>query len=498
MRRPRRLVILLVMLLIVIVAFLPLGCSRPVPSPIMIRPPSSSTPTSLPATDALPPPTPTPAPYIKSPTNGLPLYTFFIDLNYATHSLNVESRILVQNNSGESWQEVVLSIPPAYYANTFDLHLATVTTEYHRYLAVPEWENTMLYIPLEKALEPGAPVEIKLEFTLQLPEIELTSWPPVGNFGWSWRLIQMGDWHPTLVPYHSGEGWAIWDYYPVGDPVVYEIGTYDVQLITDAALVVAAPGFVTQQGKIRQYHMEQARSFAFIVSPAYEVVEGNVGETKLQSYYFPEQVEAGNKILALAAEAVTLYETLYGPFPYPSLTIAQNAYYGAMEYSGFISLSTYAYETYNGIPSDLLFSLTVHEIAHQWWYGAVGNNQVYEPWLDESFAKYSELLFLEHYYPDVTDWWWEYNINQWELAEWLDTTIYDYPDTRDYIHAIYGMGARFLSDLRSLMGDEAFFAFTRDYREIHEGQLVTKADFIETLKSHTDVDMTPVLERYLR
>jgi aminopeptidase N len=31
----------------------------------------------------------------------------------------------------------------------------------------------------------------------------------------------------------------------------------------------------------------------------------------------------------------------------------------------------------------------VHEIAHQWWYGLVGDDQSREPWLDESFATYS-------------------------------------------------------------------------------------------------------------
>jgi hypothetical protein len=25
-----------------------------------------------------------------------------------------------------------------------------------------------------------------------------------------------------------------------------------------------------------------------------------------------------------------------------------------------------------------------HEVAHQWWYGLVGNHSVYEPWLDEA------------------------------------------------------------------------------------------------------------------
>ena len=40
-------------------------------------------------------------------------------------------------------------------------------------------------------------------------------------------------------------------------------------------------------------------------------------------------------------------------------------------------------------------NVIAHEIAHQWWYGLVGDDQFHEPWLDESFATYSE----ERLYP---------------------------------------------------------------------------------------------------
>jgi hypothetical protein len=36
-----------------------------------------------------------------------------------------------------------------------------------------------------------------------------------------------------------------------------------------------------------------------------------------------------------------------------------------------------------------LQEVITHEIAHQWWYGLVGNDQYHDPWLDESFASYS-------------------------------------------------------------------------------------------------------------
>jgi len=34
----------------------------------------------------------------------------------------------------------------------------------------------------------------------------------------------------------------------------------------------------------------------------------------------------------------------------------------------------------------------VHEIAHQWFYALVGNSQARDPWLDEAFASYAEIL----------------------------------------------------------------------------------------------------------
>ena len=33
-----------------------------------------------------------------------------------------------------------------------------------------------------------------------------------------------------------------------------------------------------------------------------------------------------------------------------------------------------------------------HEVAHEWFYGLVGNDQGRDPWLDEAFATYAEAL----------------------------------------------------------------------------------------------------------
>ena len=34
--------------------------------------------------------------------------------------------------------------------------------------------------------------------------------------------------------------------------------------------------------------------------------------------------------------------------------------------------------------------MLVHEVAHMWFYGMVGNSQFRDPWLDEAFASWAE------------------------------------------------------------------------------------------------------------
>jgi aminopeptidase N len=36
-------------------------------------------------------------------------------------------------------------------------------------------------------------------------------------------------------------------------------------------------------------------------------------------------------------------------------------------------------------------SVVAHEVAHQWFYGLLGDDQLAEPWLDEGFATYLPL-----------------------------------------------------------------------------------------------------------
>jgi hypothetical protein len=421
-----------------------------------------------------------------------------IALNYPDRRIDVTQRVALVNTTADRWDEVVFSVPPAHRPGVFVIHEAHVATAEGHLRAVFDVEGAMLHVSLPVPVLPDGALQLDLHYTVHVPEVELTTWLPEGNTGAGEYVLQAGDWHPTLVPYREGEGWHSWPYHPVGDPTVYPLADYEVTITADPTVVIAAPGPADVVGDARRYELRGVRSFAFLASPDYRMMEASVQGLEIRCYYLPSDAEPAEAALDTAARAIDLYTELYGPYPYPELglTIAQNAYYGAMEYSGLVSLSGYMYQRYDEPLRPSLSFLTAHEVAHQWWYGAVGNDQVYEPWLDESFAKYSELLYAERYSPELTQWWWENNVYRYDLDGDLDRSIYDFATTPAYIRQIYGLGARFLKDLRATLGDEAFFDFVLTYRHYGEGALVTGEDFFAVLDASTEEELEPLIRRY--
>jgi hypothetical protein len=429
----------------------------------------------------------------------LPHYDMEVILDVAAHHAQVQQKTTIQNTSDEPWDELVFHVLPAYWSGIFSLNNASVQLEDVTSEVTSTLDITVLRIPLPERLEPGKDVSVALDYELHLPELDPYGWGPRGNAGWGPAVIQMGDWYPALVPYQSGSGWQTWQFKPVGDPVISRLADYDVVIKPSANVTIAAPGFQqTMEDGSSRYHLEGARAFSFLASPDYVRQDGNSNDVPIIVYTSSRYQDAGQVVMETAKAAIILFTELYGPYPYQELIIAENGFLTAMEYSGLVSLSGFAFESYDGTASSLLIPLTAHEVAHQWWYGAVGNDQVHEPWLDEAMAMMSELLFYERHYPDLTDWWWEFRVDRWNPVGYVDDTIYDYSDSESFIHNMYGPAAHFMFDLRRLMGTDAFYQFLQDYSISNRNSFVSRDDFFAAVESHTDADITSLINQYFK
>ncbi len=472
----------------------------PLPTPIL------PTPTSLPTETAVLPPTQTPLPVETAvPTSTprpeiiRPHYTLDITLDTANNTAQISQIVLLNNDSSDSWEEIVFNISQAYWPGIFHLNGVEITASTGSAQAIsPRLENTMLHLPLPQPLPPGTPLTITFDFSLTLPRLDPTGWGPEGNAGWEPGLVQMGDFYPALVPYRSGNGWQTWQYVPVGDPVISSLADYDVTVSIPADYLVAAAGFTETDAAGHHFHLEKARAFAFLASSNYVRFDDVVDGIPVSVYVTRDYGEMGLVVLGTAVNALTLFNQQYGPYPYPELIIAENGFLTSNEYSGFISLGGYLFDVHNGGYDSLLVALTAHEIGHQWWYGGVGNDQVNEPWLDESLAMYSELIYYERYHPDLTGWWWQARVDRWNPAGPANATIYDYPDSATFVHNMYGQATYFIWDLRTTMGETAFQAFLHEYYQQNNGQFTATETFFILAQSYVETNLTSLQNLYFK
>lgn len=466
------------------------------------EPTASMEPSPFPTATYAPTPMPTPP-----PVESLPSMAFEVELFYGERWMRVHQVVDLTNPSTDVWEEVVFHVPLHYNQGAFLLDALEVTVGEDTLTDLPGWENqTTLRVPLPRPAQPREPIHLDFRYRVLIPPIEKTSWPPQGTTGWTPEVIQAGEWYPSLVPYTVGEGWQTWLYHPIGDPTAYPLVNVDLTVWAEDGIVVASGGPIDGLGGYPglgvdgawHFSVKRARGIALYASPFYEVAVDEQYRVPIYSYYFRDHPEAGQAALEIARNSIDLFERLYGPYPYGTLAVVENGFFGGMEYTELISVTDYAYATYPGEPPSILHALTAHEVAHQWWYGAVGNHQAREPWLDESIAFYSEVLYLEEYAPEGTDWWWRIRVDQYNPEGPVNASPSDYRSSSTFIVYTYGQSARFMRGLRELIGDEAFFAFLRDYYTQYQWQMVTAEDFFSTLRQHTDEDYTELVETYFQ
>jgi hypothetical protein len=394
---------------------------------------------------------------------------------------------------------LVFNVFPNYTEDIF--RLDSVSTEQpERDEEAPQLEYTLngtsLRVSLPSGLEPEDEVTLFLDFSLQVPRMNpYLEWSN-GSLGYSDRMLAAGNWYPVLVPHREGQGWNAYAYHLVGDPYVSQVADYEVEIVAPSDVVIAGSGDEQRFGNRWKYACTEARSFAFAASDQYSLLSQQAGHVTVVSYFFPVHEHSGSDALLAAAEAIASFEELFGPYPYSSYRIAEVDFAGALEYSGLTFLGDDWYADHPGGYRSRMVSLVVHEVAHQWWYGVVGNDQAREPWLDESLATYSSMLYYERLHPELVDWWWETEVDSYRPQGQINRPIYAFMDGRTYLNAVYRRGALFIRDLREHMGDDEFYAFLRDYYDSQGQKLSTADDFFAVLARHTAVDISSLKEEY--
>jgi hypothetical protein len=424
-----------------------------------------------------------------------PVYTLDVRVDWDTHTVAGVETLLLTNNEPTPLDALYLRLypnAPYYEEGQTDVGPITLDTE----PVESSVDETVLEAVLPQPLAPEEQVELTIPFTVTVPQRP-------DRFGFEDDVMMLGHWYPTLAVYDD-EGWNLDPYVAMGDAFYSEVGFYTVRLTVPDGTVVASTGVETERIRLRTAESRitlvsgATRDFALALSPRYLTLSRWVGATQVTSFYLPGDEESARAALNTSVGSIEVFSQHFGPYPYTEFDVVETPFLiggspGGMEYPGLVIISTNLYDE-EALFADALEIIVAHETAHQWWYGIVGNNQVDEPWLDESFASFSEILYLEETYGD--------EIARAQEALWIElpylmvttmgddrpvaTSLLEFDDSVVYSAIVYSKGALFLRKLRELVGDETFFAIMRHHFETYRYGVAPPDGFERAIAAVTD------------
>ncbi|MDQ7034191.1 MAG: M1 family aminopeptidase [Anaerolineae bacterium] len=467
-------------------------------------------PTQLLSTDL--PLNPTPEPTLSPYTCGVESqgenaqHEVIATIDYAAKTVQVSQSIRYTNNSDVAFPEIVLNVEANNTRGSLIIQRVSLAERDVQY----GLNQKRLTIPLPTPMNPGCQATIEFEFALNVPQIGIGISAARGFFGYSVRQLNLGLWLATVAP-RIDNGWAVHETYVYGEQTILEEADWDVTLIVENAsgdMKIAAPG----EGELlepNRWHFiyNSARDFSISLSEDFIISRDTTANGILiELFHYGDTVRQVNgatlngapHALSAAVLAAEQYTSLFGMPNSNRIVIVQGDFPDGMEFSGLVYVSTNWFYAFEGGIQNFLTLITVHEVAHQWWYAKVGNDAAYDPWLDEAFSTYSEYIYVEEFYPQFRQWWWSFRVAYYNPQGNVDSTVYDFDSGRGYINAVYLRGAQMLHNIREDIGTEAFFDLLAAYAQAGNSEIATPELFWSLLTPEQLEATAATREEFLR
>jgi hypothetical protein len=327
--------------------------------------------------------------------------------------------------------------------------------------AVAGSQGGLLHIPFAASVPAGTTVTATVDFVLTVGPVVAQAFPRIGRTD---GFVYFGSGEP-LLSWQRGYGWHTEDLvdFPA-ESATSEAMDVDLTVTAPKADTVimsgdpAAPPVTGAATRTWHSTLTAARDVSVAAGP-FAVSDTTVDGVMLRLGAYSPAVR--DQLVPEFRRAITELVKRYGPFPFPSLSVARvPAEGGGIEY-----------------PSSILMLdgsrlVAVHETAHQYFYAMVGDSQAQHPWLDEAFAQYSEQEIDGTPAPaqDLT------------LAGRVDSSIGSYgEDGNTYYTVTYYKGAAALEAARRAAGATAFDAALRCYVAANAWRIAVPADLAKAL-----------------
>lgn len=373
-------------------------------------------------------------------------------------------------------------------------------------------EGTIMEVRLNEPIEPGETAEFEMKFDAQVPLQTRRS----GRDNSEGVRFSMSQWYPKIAAYDDN-GWHANPY--IGREFYAPFGTFDITIHIDSSYVVAAGailenpeevgfGYETEGMTVNRPAREKltwnftasnVHDVMWAADPDYVQKTAQVPGGPLLRFFHQADTVAVNasegsqaallrnweELPGYTSDAFEYMEENYGEYPYEEYVVIQGGD-GGMEYSmgtlitGNRSLGS-------------LVGVTVHEFVHAWYEGAIGNNEVYDQWIDEGFTTYVSEFIMDHLFDDggndpmLSRYGRYFRVVGAGLEEPMHIHSDHYVTNTAYGMAAYTKGAMFLHQLGYVIGKDALDRTLKRFFDEWKFKHPTGYDFIRIAEEESNI-----------
>ena len=359
----------------------------------------------------------------------------------------------------------------------------------------------LLTLGMHEPLPPGAAVTVTFDYDLEFRSAVGRNY---GILGYRQGILSLPHGYPLLAVHRDG-AWDLDLPDRRGDMAHAVASFYRVRVDVPAGIDLVATGRTTgwrREGdrQIREFTAGPVRDFYLAAGEEFDPLIAYASGTFIRGFAEFDSIPGMEEALEHTVAALEFMTERYGPYPYRELELVPISTSAlGVEFPGVIALRR---QLFSGADrSRLLESTVVHEVIHQWFYGLVGNDQLSEPWLDESLTQY---LTLRYYL-------WRHGSGGYRafrqdlLARWdqLDRSVQpvglpvDAYDAVQYNALVYGLGPLVIEWLADRLGRPEFDAFLHEYAQRFSFRLARTGDFREGLEEACDCSLEGFFARWI-
>jgi aminopeptidase N len=440
------------------------------------------------------------APEYQSMLATLPYASLYdIEFNIADDLYHITGHETVTYTNAENVE--LREIKLRLFANILDgkMEVENVTVNNKTVNPIYTLDNSLLTIQLGDALQPQKSVTLAMDFNLTVAQ---TIGSHYSVQAYNDNVLTLAHAYPMIAVYDD-EGWNAEIPAAIGDLTYADMSFYVVTVEAPARVMLAGSGREISREESANHHRVvyaagPARDFYLAASADYSVVTKDADGVVLRFYVRKAQASGAQYALDVAARAIAVFAQRYAPYPYRELDfVSTPTDAGGVEYPGMIAIA----RRYINPGDTFLEAIAAHEVGHQWFYNLVGNDQLDEPWLDESLTQFITLqYFTEAYGQTGGDTFRSDLERRWEYVNYdnipIGLPVREY-DKDEYNAIIYGRGALFFEALRNTMGVEAFDAFIQDYTQTYAWDIATTERLKKKAEEHCACDLTPLFQKWI-